>query len=95
MNNEKHHVLEYLQFLIENKRKIATVQIGKQIFKNTIVLIETKKDRYFLIFEEPEIIHLLDNKKEFEVNQDNLEHSLFTSALCMSYGGNHIEIDWD
>lgn len=87
-------IKKILEFLIDNQRNKAFVQIGKQKFEQTKVSVEFKNDKYFLIFEDPGIIHLLDEKKEYEVNFNYFELSEFSLRLCTAYGGNHIEIEW-
>ena len=93
-HNKDEQLRYYLNFLIKNQRSFALVKIGKQSFEQTKVSVKFVKDKYFLIFEDPKIIHILDEKKEFEVNFNHFELLEFSSGLSTAYGGNHIEIEW-
>lgn len=84
----------YLNFLIKNKKTFALMKIGKQSFEQTKISVKFENDKYFLIFEDPKIIHFLDEQKVFEVNFNHFELIEFSSGLSTAYGGNHIEIEW-
>lgn len=52
------------------------------------------EETFFLVFEEPEIIRLLEGKSELEVKFNQFELSKNDFALCTCFGGNHIKIKW-
>ena len=87
-------MIEYLKFLYDNHRHIAVVIIGSEKFENTRVSIEKRGDDFFLIFEEPRIIELLEGNNEYKVDFNHFELSRPPLALSTCYAGNHIEIRW-
>lgn len=78
----------------KNQRELATVQIGNFQTEKTKVIVKKVEETFFLVFEEPEIISLLEGQSEFEVKINQFELSKNNFALCTCFGGNHIEIKW-
>lgn len=91
MGNE---IVKYLDIIEKNQRKLATVQIGKFQTEKTKVIVKKVEGTFFLIFEEPEIIRLLEGLSELEVKFNQFELSKNDFALCTCFGGNHIKIKW-
>lgn len=92
MGNE---IVKYLDDIIEKKQsKLATVQIGNFQTEKTKVIVKKVEETFFLVFEEPEIIRLLEGQSELEVKFNRFELSKNNFALCTCFGGNHIEIKW-
>lgn len=92
MGNE---IVKYLDNIIEkNQSKLATVQIGEFKKGETKVIVKKVEETFFLVFEEPKIISLLEGQSEFEVKFNQFELSKNNFALCTCFGGNHIEIKW-
>ena len=52
----------------KNQRELATVQIGNFQTEKTKVIVKKVEETFFLVFEEPEIIRLLEGQSELEVN---------------------------
>ena len=78
----------------KNQSKLATVQIGNFQTEKTKVIVKKVEETFFLVFEEPEIIRLLEGQSELEVKFNQFELSKNNFALCTCFGGNHIEIKW-
>lgn len=91
MGNE---IVKYLDFIENNQRKLATVQIGNFKKGEIKVIVKKVEETFFLVFEEPEIIRLLEGQSELEVKFNQFELSKNDFALCTCFGGNHIEIKW-
>lgn len=83
----------YFNIIKKNKTN-AIVNIGSVYSKPSKVIVEEKENTYYLIFEDDEIVRLLQGHKEYEVNPIHFEVSQNNGALCTCYGGNHIEIKW-
>ena len=91
MGNE---IENYLDNIEKNHRELATVQIGNFQTEKTKVNVKKVEETFFLVFEEPKIISLLEGQSEFEVKFNQFELSKNNFALCTCFGGNHIEIKW-
>ena len=91
MGNE---IVKYLDFIENNQRKLATVQIGKFKKGEIKVIVKKVEETFFLVFEEPEIIRLLEGQSELEVKFNQFELSKNDFSLCTCFGGNHIKIKW-
>ena len=85
---------KYFKPIIQKNKIKATVNIGNIFSETRNVIIEKKESTYYLLFDDPEIIRLLEGHKEYEINPIYFEISQSTDALCTCYGGNHIEIKW-
>lgn len=91
MGNE---IVKYLDFIKKIQKKLATVQIGNFKKGEIKVIVKKVEETFFLVFEEPEIIRLLEGESELEVKFNQFELSKNDFALCTCFGGNHIEIKW-
>ena len=91
MGNE---IENYLDIIKKNHKELATVQIGNFQTEKTKVIVKKVEETFFLVFEEPKIISLLEGQSEFEVKFNQFELSKNNFALCTCFGGNHIEIKW-